>query len=215
MKVVIDAFGGDYAPYEIVLGTVKALQENENLKVVLVGDKDRIIEILQQVVFLSDRLEIVHAPDVIANEDESVDSEEVNISSGKIVLSPKTKRINIKYTGISFISSEQVTFKVKLDGFDKDYSDWTTFRTSTYTNLKPGTYKFNVIAQNGDEIGNEIPETLIIVKKPYLWQRPWFIAICIIVLIAIIAAAIFRKLYKLRKEKEIPAERKMGGRFVR
>ncbi len=74
MKVVIDAFGGDYAPYEIVLGTVKALQENENLKVVLVGDKDRIIEILQQVVFLSDRLEIVHAPDVIANEDESVDS---------------------------------------------------------------------------------------------------------------------------------------------
>ncbi|MCQ2556251.1 MAG: phosphate acyltransferase PlsX, partial [Clostridia bacterium] len=74
MKVVIDAFGGDYAPYEIVLGAVKALQENEKLKVVLVGDKDRIIELLQQIVFLSDRLEIVHAPDVVANEDESIDS---------------------------------------------------------------------------------------------------------------------------------------------
>ncbi len=65
MKVVVDAFGGDYAPNEIVAGAVKALQENEKLNLVLVGDKDKITEILQSLVFLSDRLEIVHAPDVI------------------------------------------------------------------------------------------------------------------------------------------------------
>ncbi len=65
MKIVVDAFGGDYAPYEIVAGAVKALQENIELEVVLVGDKDKITEILQKIVFVSDRLEIVHAPDVI------------------------------------------------------------------------------------------------------------------------------------------------------
>ena len=65
MKIVVDAFGGDYAPYEIVAGSVKALQENQELEVVLVGDKDKITEILQQLVFVSDRLEIVHAPDVV------------------------------------------------------------------------------------------------------------------------------------------------------
>lgn len=69
MKIVIDAFGGDYAPYEIVAGAVKALQENEKLKVVLVGDKDKITDILQQLVFVSDRLEIVHAPDVVTMDD--------------------------------------------------------------------------------------------------------------------------------------------------
>lgn len=66
MKIVVDAFGGDYAPYEIVAGAVKALSNNLNLNVVLVGDKDKITEILSQLVFVSDRLEIVHAPDVIS-----------------------------------------------------------------------------------------------------------------------------------------------------
>lgn len=69
MKIVVDAFGGDYAPLEIVAGAVKALQANEKLRVVLVGDKDRITEILQQLVFVSDRLEIVHAPDIVTNDD--------------------------------------------------------------------------------------------------------------------------------------------------
>ena len=34
MKIVVDAFGGDFAPHEIVAGAVKALQENEKLEVV-------------------------------------------------------------------------------------------------------------------------------------------------------------------------------------
>ncbi len=69
MKVVVDAFGGDFAPREIVAGAVKALQANEKLELVLVGDKDKITELLQEMVFVSDRLEIVHAPDVITNDE--------------------------------------------------------------------------------------------------------------------------------------------------
>ena len=69
MKIVVDAFGGDYAPYEIVAGAVKALQENQELQLVLVGDKDKITEILQNLMFVSDRLEIVHAPDVVTMDD--------------------------------------------------------------------------------------------------------------------------------------------------
>ena len=69
MKIVVDVFGGDYAPQEIVAGAIKALQDNEKLKLVLVGDKDKITEVLQEQVFVSDRLEIVHAPDVVTMDD--------------------------------------------------------------------------------------------------------------------------------------------------
>ncbi len=69
MKIVVDAFGGDFAPQEIVAGAVKALQANEKLNIVLVGDKDKITEILESLVFVSDRLEIVHAPDVVTMND--------------------------------------------------------------------------------------------------------------------------------------------------
>lgn len=72
MKIVVDAFGGDFAPLEIVRGAVKALQADEKLEVVLVGDKDRITEALQQIVYVSDRLEIVHAPDVVGEDENPI-----------------------------------------------------------------------------------------------------------------------------------------------
>lgn len=67
MKVVVDAFGGDYAPHEIVLGCIQALQNNPELNLVLSGDKDQLEKELLNDMFANDRLEIIHAPDIITN----------------------------------------------------------------------------------------------------------------------------------------------------
>lgn len=67
MKIVVDAFGGDYAPKEVVDGCIKALNNNPKLNLVLAGDKDQITKQLQESMFASDRLDIIHAPDVISN----------------------------------------------------------------------------------------------------------------------------------------------------
>lgn len=67
MKVVIDAFGGDNAPYEIVKGSVDALNKNKDLEVVLCGDKKKIENVFKDFEFDSKRVEIIHAPDVIEN----------------------------------------------------------------------------------------------------------------------------------------------------
>lgn len=69
MKVVVDAFGGDYAPKEVVLGCIQALQKNPKLNLVLAGDKDKIEQELLANVFTSERLEIMHAPDIVSNND--------------------------------------------------------------------------------------------------------------------------------------------------
>ena len=42
MKVVVDAFGGDNAPVEIVEGAVLAVKNNKNLEVILCGKEDKI-----------------------------------------------------------------------------------------------------------------------------------------------------------------------------
>ena len=39
-KIIIDAFGGDNAPKEVVLGTISALNENSNFIAVLVGKEN-------------------------------------------------------------------------------------------------------------------------------------------------------------------------------
>lgn len=66
MKVVVDAFGGDNAPLEIVEGAVLAVDKNKDLTVVLTGDKAKIENILKG---RTERIEVVHAPDVITNDD--------------------------------------------------------------------------------------------------------------------------------------------------
>ncbi|MDD4832512.1 MAG: phosphate acyltransferase PlsX [Clostridia bacterium] len=69
MKVVIDVFGGDNAPDEILLGCKKALEQNINLSVVLCGDEFIIKQKIHDYDFDPSRVEILHAPEVITNED--------------------------------------------------------------------------------------------------------------------------------------------------
>lgn len=66
MKVVVDAFGGDFAPVEVVEGSLLALKQNKDLTIVLTGDKSKIQQILAG---REERIEIVDAKDVITNDD--------------------------------------------------------------------------------------------------------------------------------------------------
>lgn len=130
------------------------------------------------------------------------DSNIVEMKGDKIILEPGVKRLLIKYTGISFISSEQVRFKTKLDGFEDDYTDWTSTRFVSYTNLKPGTYKFSLIAKNGDEVVTETPAEITIVLKPFFWQQWWFPVICILVVASILAFVTLHRINRYKREQE-------------
>ena len=66
MKVVVDAFGGDNAPLEIVEGALLALKKHKDLELILCGKEDKIKEILKG---RTERIELANADDVITNED--------------------------------------------------------------------------------------------------------------------------------------------------
>ena len=70
MKVVVDIYGGDNAPKEIVKGCVQALKENRGFDLVLVGKANEIADLLKEQTVEMSRVEIVDAPDVISMEDE-------------------------------------------------------------------------------------------------------------------------------------------------
>lgn len=67
MKIALDAMGGDYAPQEIVLGGLQALQQYSHLeKLYLVGQRDKIEAVLaEQNALNHDKIEIVDASEVI------------------------------------------------------------------------------------------------------------------------------------------------------
>lgn len=72
MKILVDAFGGDNAPEEIVKGCVLAVNEKSDLIVVLVGKKQEIELQLSKYSFNKNQIEIIEANDVVLNEDHPV-----------------------------------------------------------------------------------------------------------------------------------------------
>lgn len=70
IKVAVDAMGGDHAPGEIIKGAISALSSLEDLFLVLVGRKREIEDHLSNLKYDHSRLEIRHAEEVIACDDD-------------------------------------------------------------------------------------------------------------------------------------------------
>jgi phosphate acyltransferase len=69
MRIALDAMGGDHAPGPIVLGAVKAVRNDPEVRVVLVGDTAQIEPHLADAGDARSRLEIVHASQVVTMEE--------------------------------------------------------------------------------------------------------------------------------------------------
>ncbi|HTH83733.1 MAG TPA: phosphate acyltransferase PlsX [Mucilaginibacter sp.] len=65
MKIGLDIMGGDYAPKATVLGAIEAYKVLAGHTLVLIGDKDLAVSILQENNFSPDHFEFVHTTEVI------------------------------------------------------------------------------------------------------------------------------------------------------
>lgn len=74
MKIALDAMGGDHAPSAIVEGAVEAVNERDDLSVVLVGEESAIGKELAGKKFPGARIEVRHAP-------ESIDMDEMPLAA--------------------------------------------------------------------------------------------------------------------------------------
>jgi phosphate acyltransferase len=74
MRIGVDAMGGDYAPREIVRGALEALPSLNGQELVLFGDEAAIRQELGRLDHPSDRLVIVHAPQVIGMDEHPVEA---------------------------------------------------------------------------------------------------------------------------------------------
>lgn len=72
VTVAVDAMGGDNAPGEIVKGAVQAINECSEVKVLLVGDEVVVNRELASYSYNKDQLEVVHASQVITNNEHPV-----------------------------------------------------------------------------------------------------------------------------------------------
>ena len=124
-------------------------------------------------------------------------------SSPQIEVVAGRENLEIHYTGLNFTKPEQVKFKYKLEGFDKDWIEVGTRREAYYSQLPAGNYRFLVAASTTNGIWNEHPasKNVVVLSNP-LWKQWWFIlAISLLIIIAIVLFYRLR-LFQLEKKRQ-------------
>jgi diguanylate cyclase (GGDEF)-like protein len=116
-------------------------------------------------------------PPSVVIESATIEKKEVDISQG-LTIEPGQRNIEINFTGISLIKSEQIKFKYKLEGHDLEWIDAGNRRTAYYSYLPPGNYQFLVKAANSDGIWNETGNQMGLEQKPFFYQTKWFYLLC-------------------------------------
>lgn len=116
--------------------------------------------------------------------------------SKTVTLPPHSENLEIDYTALSFAIPQRVLFRYKLDGVDNAWQDVGTRRQAYYTKLRPGSYRFHVIACNNDGVWNEAGAAVDIHVSPAWFQTLWFRILCGMFGVFLISAA-----YRLRLRK--------------
>lgn len=70
MKILVDAFGGDNSPQEIIAGAINALKKQSGFNIVLVGEQTRIAAELSKYDYDKSRVSVLNATEVIGCDEE-------------------------------------------------------------------------------------------------------------------------------------------------
>jgi len=108
-----------------------------------------------------------------------------------IKLNYDQNHITFNFVGVYLSLSEKVKYRYKLEGFDDDWLPLTQKTSITYTNLKPGRYRFVVEAYNKDGVVSIKPaEFDFIIDYPY-WEKWWFYLLQLFFFTLLIGASIY------------------------
>lgn len=118
------------------------------------------------------------------------------------VLPPGKNRVEIHYTGLSFLDAIRVRFKCKLEGFDQEWQYVGTRRSAYYSKVPPGDYTFRVKACNNDGIWNETGASVSFYLEPYVHQTLWFRSLGVLAFFLMVFACYRLRIRKLKKRGE-------------
>ncbi len=116
---------------------------------------------------------------------------------------PGKENLDIEYTALSFIHSDQIRFRYKLEGLDSNWIDAGSRRTAYYSHLPPGGYEFHVIAANSDGVWNNAGQRLAITVQPPFYFTWWFVALEALAAAALIATAFRYRVSQLQRAQAV------------
>ncbi len=116
-------------------------------------------------------------------------------------LSYKENFITIEYSNMLFSGVESAKYYYRLSKIDKDWVNAGNRAYASYTNLRPGQYRFEV-KNAAPETNHNIAFIDIVIDSPF-WGTVWFKTLCIALLAGIIYALLQWRIRTIRYESRM------------
>ncbi len=108
-----------------------------------------------------------------------------------------------EYSALGFLNPKE--FAYRLEGVDEDWIETTERQTASYSNLKPGTYSFDLKARNAGGKWSAV-NSISVFLAPVWYETWWFKAGLALLLIAAIYLLYRWRLNSVRKNERIKAD---------
>ncbi len=92
-------------------------------------------------------------------------------ASSNLRLPPLVRDLELDYTALSLVEPEKNRFRVKLEGYDRDWQDLGNRRQAFYTNLGPRNYRFRVMASNNSGVWSGKYHVFRLSKSPLAYYQ--------------------------------------------
>ncbi|WP_338877352.1 two-component regulator propeller domain-containing protein (plasmid) [Spirosoma sp. SC4-14] len=128
-------------------------------------------------------------------------------TSPEIVLNYRNNGFTIGFTGLHFANPDENAYAYRMDGFDADWIPTDAQnRTATYTNLDPGTYRFEVKASNSSGRWNPHAASITVTILPPPWKTWWAITLYVLLFNALLFIFIRYLLIQSKQRQQIRFE---------
>lgn len=116
---------------------------------------------------------------------------------------PGDHQFEFRYAAPSYVAPQNIRFRYKLEGLDNKWVEAGDRRSVPYSHLKPGDYRFCVMACNNDGFWNEAGATVALKVSPHFWETWWFrTLLSLAVGGTLVGVARFAATRKLRRQLE-------------
>jgi len=92
----------------------------------------------------------------------------------QVVVPPGRGELEVEFSAPTFIAAQKVQYRYRLEGYSENPTDAGPRRSAFFTNLKPGTYHFQVQASNADGIWSPGTDGFTLELLPHYYQTVWF-----------------------------------------
>ncbi len=121
--------------------------------------------------------------------------------------------IEFAFTANTFVSADRARFKYRLLGLDEEWVEAGARRQALFTNLKPGSYRFQVLAANHHGVWNETGATCAFFIAPFFHETWWFYFLCggltVLAIVSLVAWRLreLHRLHRLERQAAVTTER--------